>query len=56
MEWRKLRKRKPKGHPDNIKRAVELAVAKGVKLIDGEVYIKSEYPVYDEESDEVYKP
>jgi len=54
--YRKLRERKSKGHPSNIRRVIELATCKGVRVVDGEIYIKSSYPYFDEESDEVYSP
>ncbi|GAI65786.1 unnamed protein product [marine sediment metagenome] len=54
--FHKLRGRKRKGHPSNIKRVIELVTCKGCKIVNGEIYIKSNYPVYDEKTDEVYRP
>ena len=40
MKWEKEIKRQPRGHPDNIKRILQLLKGKRHKIIDGEVYIE----------------
>ena len=37
--WEKLPERKPRGHPDNIKR-VQLFISHPIKLINGQWYVK----------------